>query len=253
LSVPSPLEGRLGYRFRNQALLRQALTHPSSGVQPDNQRLEYLGDALLRAALSRLLYREKPAWNEGALSKLQHLLESTEALCAWGEDLDLELLLPPGVDPRRQKTSFRKPLADAVEALLAALYLDAEAVGEDGFAQVCARVEARFTAPVRKATEDAWKHHDAKTQLQEEAARRGLPAPVYTRIGQEGPDHAPRFRVRADVGPHQAEAVAGSLKLAQAEAARAILRQMPTEEASPRIPGNASGKIPKVRPGKVRP
>lgn len=253
MSAAPTLEGRLGYRFRDPALLRQALTHPSSGVKPDNQRLEYLGDALLRAALSRLLYREKPDWDEGALSKLQHLLESTEALCAWGEALRLDLVLPPGVEPGRLKTAFRKPLADAVEALLAALYLDAEAAGESGFAQVCDRVEARFAPQVRAATEDAWKQHDAKTQLQEEAARRGLPAPVYTRLGQEGPDHAPRFRVRASVGSHEAEGVAGSLKLAQAEAARRILSSLPAPGAGPRISGKASGKIARVRTGKVRP
>lgn len=249
--MPSALEGRLGYCFRDPALLRQALTHPSSGIQPDNQRLEYLGDALLRAALSRLLYREKPDWDEGALSKLQHLLESTEALCAWGADLDVRLVLPPRLDPSHLKTAFRKPMADAVEALLAALYLDAEGSGENGFARVCDLVESRFTAPVREATEEAWKRHDAKTQLQEEAARRGLPAPVYTRLGQEGPDHAPRFRVLASVGPHRAEAVAGSLKLAQAEAARGILALLP--EVGPRTAGKASGKIARVRPGKVRP
>lgn len=253
MSAPSALEGRLGYRFRDPALLRQALTHPSSGIGPDNQRLEYLGDALLRAALSRLLYREKPAWDEGALSKLQHLLESTEALCAWGAELELRLVLPPGLDPSHLKTTFRKPLADAVEALLAALFLDAEGRGEDGFARVCALVEARFAAQVREATEDAWKRHDAKTQLQEEAARRGLPAPVYTRLGQEGPDHAPRFRVRASVGPHASEAVAGSLKQAQAEAARGILADLPELGPGPRAAGKASGKIARVRPGKVRP
>lgn len=251
--MPSALEGRLGYRFRDPALLRQALTHPSSGIQPDNQRLEYLGDALLRAALSRLLYREKPGWDEGALSKLQHLLESTEALCAWGANLEVRLVLPPRMDPSHLKTAFRKPMADAVEALLAALYLDAEAAGGNGFARVCDLVEARFAAQVREATEEAWKRHDAKTQLQEEAARRGLPAPVYDRLGQEGPDHAPRFRVRARVGDHQAEAVAGSLKLAQAEAARTILAILPDAGPGPRVAGKASGKIARVRPGKVRP
>ncbi len=253
MSDPRPLEVRLGYRFRNPALLDQALTHPSSGIHPDNQRLEYLGDALLRAALSRLLYREKPTWQEGALSKLQHLLERTETLCAWAEALELPLVMPPGMDPRKLRTAFRKPLADAMEALLAALFLDAEAAGEDGFPRVFQLVEAHFLDRVREATEDAWKQHDAKTQLQEEAARRRLPAPVYTRLAQTGPAHAPRFHVEAVVGPYRAEAEAGSLKRAQAEAARRILESLPPETASPRTPGKGSGKIRSVRSGKVRP
>lgn len=226
--VGTDLERRLGYRFRDPALLKQALTHPSSGIQPDNQRLEFLGDSLFGAALSLLLFREKPDWHEGSMTKLRHLLVSTDSLYAWAEDLQLRLKLPPKADPSHLKTSFRKPLADAVEALLAAIFMDARRAGEDGFSSVCALVESRFLAEVRSAKADSWERHDTKTTLQERAAGQGLGTPKYETLGRSGPDHAPIFTVRVTVGPHQAQASAHTLKLAQAEAARKIMDSMPS-------------------------
>ena len=217
------LETRLGYRFQDPSLLAQALTHPSSGIQPDNQRLEYLGDALFGAALSLLLYREKPDWPEGAMTKLRHLLVSTDSLYAWAKDLDVRLKLPAKADPSHLKTAFRKPLADAVEALLAAIYQDAQKAGGDGFAAICRVVEQRFLPSVRQAGRDAWEHHDTKTTLQEKAVSRGLPAPCYELVQRLGPDHAPTFLVNLQVGPHQAQASARTLKQAQVEAARMVL------------------------------
>jgi len=217
------LETRLGYRFRDRSLLQQALTHPSSGIQPDNQRLEYLGDALFGAALSLLLYREKPDWPEGAMTKLRHLLVSTDSLYAWATELDVRLKLPAKADPSHMKTAFRKPLADAVEALLAAIYQDAQNAGEQGFAAVCQVVNQRFQPKVQQAGRDAWEHHDTKTILQEKAVSRGLPVPNYELVERLGPDHAPTFVVHVQVGPHHAKASARTLKQAQVEAARMVL------------------------------
>lgn len=224
--APTPLERRLGYSFRNPALLRQALVHPSSGLQPDNQRLEFLGDALFGAALSQLLYREKPQWQEGLMTKLRHLLVSTDSLHAWAESLQLKLQLAPKTDPSHLKTSFRKPLADAVEALLAAVFLDAQQAGGNGFAAVFALVEQRFQEAIRSAEADSWERHDTKTTLQERAASQGLPAPAYELLARTGPDHAPQFQVQVTVGPHLAQATARTLKQAQAEAARLLLQRL---------------------------
>jgi len=217
------LESRLDYRFHNPALLKQALTHPSSGIQPDNQRLEYLGDALFGAALSLLLYREKPDWPEGAMTKLRHLLVSTDSLYTWAKDLDLRLTLPAKSDPSHMKTAFRKPLADAVEAILAAIYQDAIAANTDGFTAVCRVVNQRFQTQIQQAGRDSWEHHDTKTTLQEKAANLGLPAPTYELVKRHGPDHAPTFLVSVQVGPHHAQASAQSLKQAQVAAARLAL------------------------------
>jgi len=226
------LERRLGYRFRDPSLLKQALTHPSSGVLPDNQRLEFLGDSLFGAALSLLLFRERPDWPEGSMTKLRHLLVSTDSLYAWAEELELRLQMPPKADPSHLKTAFRKPLADAVEALLAAVFLDARRAGEDGFARVCTLIEGRFQESVQSAKADSWERHDTKTTLQERAASRGLSAPKYETTGRSGPDHAPTFTVRVTVGPHWAEASARSLKQAQIEAARKALVAIPASPKS---------------------
>ncbi|MCE1228664.1 MAG: ribonuclease III [Firmicutes bacterium] len=217
------LETRLGYQFQDRRWLEQALTHPSSGIHPDNQRLEYLGDALFGAALSTLLFEEKPDWPEGSLTKLRHFLVSTESLHQWARDLELRLKLPGKSDPSHLKTAFRKPLADAVEALLAAVYLDA---GSEGFAEVRRLVANRFREKVRETGLDAWQQHDTKTTLQERAASLGLPAPAYELRERRGPDHAPHFVVQVRVGPHQAEASARTLKQAQIEAARQVLPKL---------------------------
>jgi ribonuclease-3 len=236
--VPTALEGRLGYQFHDPALLSQALTHPSSGCQPDNQRLEFLGDALFGAALALLLFREKPDWPEGAMTKLSHLLVSTDALFDWAQALELRLQLPPKADPSHLKTSFRKPLADAVEALLAAVFLDAQKVGEDGFAAVYRLIEQRFLDPIHQAEAGSWERHDTKTTLQERAASQGLSAPNYEMLGRSGPDHAPTFSVRVTVGPHHAQATARSLKQAQVEAARKVLESLSA-------PSKCSGAVQK--------
>ena len=225
--IATGLERRLDYRFRDPSLLKQALTHPSSGTLPDNQRLEFLGDSLFGAALSLLLFREKEDWPEGSMTKLRHLLVSTESLHSWAEDLELRLQLPPKADPSHLKTAFRKPLADAVEALLAAVFIDAQRAGEDGFSCVCALIEKRFLGPVQQARADSWERHDTKTTLQERAAGQGFPIPKYDTVGRSGPDHAPTFTVRVTVGPHQAQASAHSLKQAQVEAARKVLESFP--------------------------
>lgn len=227
---PSPhadLESRLGYRFAQPELLTQALTHPASGAPVTNQRLEYLGDALLYGALSLVVYREKPAWPEGHLSKLRHLLVSSEALCAWAEDLNLTLIAGTGKnDPARLKTSFRKPLADAMEAVLAAVFLDDRARGGDGFAQVERLVEGRYLATIRQADVGVWERHDPKTTLQERAAALGLSHPVYTLVGRSGPDHAPRFKVEVRVGGLAAQAEEGSRRAAEAAAAAGLLHTL---------------------------
>jgi ribonuclease-3 len=216
---PAPLEGRLGHRFREPRLLEEALTHPSgSRGGRDNQRLEFLGDALVNLCAAHLIHRELPDWDEGAMSKLRGLLVCTESLAAWAQDLGLTLRQEKG------RAAFGpKPQADAMEALLAAVFLDAGGPEAAGLAAVQRLVEARFGPTVREATPGMWAKKDAKTTLQERAAKLGLPAPSYTLLGQDGPDHAPRFRVRAETGPYKAEASGGTRKGAETEAARRLL------------------------------
>jgi ribonuclease-3 len=216
------LEARLGYRFADRALLDEALTHASAGASRDNQRLEFLGDALLNFTVALLLHRERPDWQEGAMSKLRGMLVRTDALCAWTRDLGLDLALK-AAHPRKAPPMGPKPLADALEAVLAAVYLDAQAAGREGLGPVLALVEARFLEPIREASPEGWIRLDPKTHLQETAARLGLPAPVYAQLEQTGPGHAPRFTVRASVGDQATEAVGSTRKRAEGEAARRLL------------------------------
>jgi ribonuclease-3 len=219
------LEGRLGYRFRHPDLLREALTHASAGSPRDNQRLEFLGDALLNFLVALLLHRERSDWQEGPMSKLRGMLVRTESLYDWALDLGLDRALK-AVHPRKAPPMGLKPLADALEALLAAVYLDAQAAGEEGVQPVQTLVEARFLVAIRTALPESWTRTDPKTHLQEKAARQGLPAPVYSQVEQTGPGHAPRFTVCVTVGQLSAQAEGPTRKRAEGEAARRLLDQL---------------------------
>jgi ribonuclease-3 len=213
--------------------LEQALTHPSSGAEKNNQRLEFLGDSLLNSALSLVLYREKPDWAEGHLSKLRHLLVSTDALHAWALDLGITLNTGPGKPGgTKLKTLFRKPLADAIEAILAAVFLDCQAAGREGMAVVVRLVEERFLDTIQRSAVGVWEAHDPKTTLQERAASQGLPHPGYVLVEQSGLDHAPRFRVRVQVGGWTAEAEDRTRRGAEALAAASLLDQLQKSQSS---------------------
>ena len=219
---PGGLEARLNHRFSNPALLQEALTHTSAAKGRDNQRLEFLGDALLNFAVALLLHRERPDWQEGPMSKFRGVLVRTDSLHRWAMDLGLDRALA-ATHPKKAPAMGPKPLADALEALLAAVYLDAQASGRDGAAIVQAAVEARFLESVRSAHPEAWTRLDPKTTLQEAAARLGLPAPGYAQISQTGPGHAPVFTVQVTVGTHRAEASGPTRKRAESDAARQLL------------------------------
>jgi ribonuclease III len=221
------LESRLGYQFRNRDLMRMALTPPSSGISPNNQRLEYLGDAILQCCVSQLVFLGQPAWEEGAMSKLRGMLVCTESLRDWAQELDLELERGPRSLKKPSDAHLGKPMADAMEAILAAIYLDAERAGEDPMKAVMELVKKRFEPSIRAAVPGIWEARDSKTTLQERASSAGLPAPIYELVERSGPDHEPRFFVRVRVGPLQSNGTAGTLKRAQTEAARNLLGLLP--------------------------
>ena len=217
----SALETALGYSFNHPELMRMALTPPSTGLPKNNQRLEFLGDALLQGFISRLLFREKPQWQEGPLSKLRGMLVCTESLRNWALDLGVELERGPR-SPKKAGTPG-KPLADAMESLLAAIFLDAEASGLDAMAVVTGILDARFSESIRSAELGQWEASDAKTTLQERAAAANLPSPEYVLIQRSGPDHEPIFTVSALVGDKSAQGEGRTLKRAQTAAARRLL------------------------------
>ena len=185
------LEGRLGYVFRDKNLPRLALTHPSyvsRDKEPDNQRLEFLGDAVLQLCVSQALYQRYPEMKEGKLTRRRAALvcEANLAHLASGLGIGRQLLLSNGEEllHGRKNPSI---LGDAMEAVIAAVYLDG------GFAAAVSLVE-RLMGDFEPRSEN---DKDAKSILQELLQARGEPAPVYEIIDQQGPPHARVFTARA--------------------------------------------------------
>lgn len=177
------LEEALGYRFRDGALLRRALTHPSVGKE-DNQRLEFLGDAVLQFLMSDKLFREHPEDREGGLTHLRALLVCEAALSQVARELDLGAALI--MDRGEEMTGGReKPsvLCDAMEAVLAAVYLD-------GGLDAARKVMDRCWPDPEKVQRPA---QDSKGALQELLQRGGGAPPEYRITGQSGPAHDPCF------------------------------------------------------------
>ncbi|MEG0511675.1 MAG: ribonuclease III [Clostridia bacterium] len=211
------LQRALGYSFRDLDYLRMALTHPST-KQPDNQRLEFLGDAILEFCVSDMLYRKYPTLQEGELTPRRAALVCERTLSTIARSLELGkyLLMGHGEEQTggREKSSI---LADAMEAVLAAIY-------EDG------GYEAVHLVILRLFEEDerliAWRGQDEKSALQEytQANEQGLPE--YEIVDQSGPDHDRHFTAQVRV---QGEAIAtgegNSKKAAEQAAAKAAMRR----------------------------
>ncbi len=206
------LERAIGYSFRKTALLRQALTHPSMG-HDHNQRLEFLGDAVLEMCVSEKIYAMHPEMQEGAMTRLRQKLVREEKLAQAAEQVRLGDYLRMdkscAVTGGRQNPSV---LSDAFEAVLAAVYLDSGLEAARG-------VVARLIGDCSETGEN-----DAKSQLQEVLQGKGHPMPVYQTVGEEGPPHDRVFTaaVRID-GREIARGSGKSKKRAEQEAAGAAL------------------------------
>ncbi len=225
----STLETVLGHRFNDPSLLALALTHRSalSAEGQSNERLEFLGDRVLGLIVADLLCRTYPDEDEGHLARRFAVLVGREALCRVAVDLGLGtfLTLSPGETDSGGRDNATL-LANACEAAIAALY-------RDGGLAVAARfVEARWLPLL---TEDVEPPKDPKTALQEWAQARGLPLPDYREVGRTGPPHAPLFSIEVSVvGQTPARADGASKRLAERNAAAALLAQVaPTEGSKP--------------------
>lgn len=182
------LASRLGYRFKDDRLLRQALTHRSYGA-PHNERLEFLGDAMLNCIVASLLYQRFATLPEGSLSRLRASLVNQESLSrlATGLDLGASLLLGEG---ELKSGGFRRPsiLADGLEAIFGATYVDG------GFEAVHGMVAALYR-PLIEALDPKTEGKDPKTQLQELLQGKRLPLPVYQVVAVRGEAHDQHFTV----------------------------------------------------------
>ncbi len=217
------LQIRIGYHFRDLKLLRQALSHSSYANEhrqehaKDNERLEFLGDAVLEVASSEFLFLEYPRMPEGDMTKLRASLvcEPTLARCAREISLPEYLLLGKGEEHTggRQRDSI---VSDAMEAVIGAIYLDG------GFANAKDFVRKYILTDI----EHKKLFYDSKTILQEIVQRDYKEEEVsYKLTGEEGPDHAKRFLVEVQIGGKTEGCGAGSTKKAaeQEAAYQAIL------------------------------
>ncbi|HEX3950822.1 MAG TPA: ribonuclease III [Steroidobacteraceae bacterium] len=213
-----------GHVFASPELCHAALTHRSAG--PDhNERLEFLGDSVLNCAVARLLYDAHPQADEGALSRLRASLVSGESLAQIAADLGVGEYLHLGAG--EMKTGgFRRAsiLADALEAMLGAIFLDA---GYDAAAAAVARV----VAAKLKDLPAAGSLKDPKTRLQELLQARGLALPVYTLTAVSGDAHAQSFTVSCEVPVLGVGAAAegGSRRRAEQLAAAKTITLLPSE------------------------
>lgn len=215
------LQRRIGYRFEQPLLLRQALTHRSSS-SVNNERLEFLGDALISAYVAQRLYEQQPRAGEGALSRLRASLVREQSLARLARDIDLGPLLQLG-EGELKSGGWRRDsvLADALEALVAAAYLDGSTAA---LKAVCAHL---FDAALADLP-DPETLKDPKTRLQEWLQGRSRPLPVYEVLEESGPAHRRYFLVRASLTDEDraSNASGSSRRIAEQQAASALFESL---------------------------
>jgi ribonuclease-3 len=217
----SAFAARIGHSFARPDLLVTAVTHASIGspTRPDNQRLEFLGDRVLGLVMAEALLAADEGAAEGQLAPRFNALVRREMCAEVAREVGLGEVLKLGrsemMSGGRRKDAL---LADAMEAVIAAVYLDG------GFGAARDVVLRLWGKRIGRVKADA---RDAKTALQEWAQARGLPPPDYTETGRSGPDHQPLFRIEVRLENGAAEvAEAGSKRQAEQAAAERLLARM---------------------------
>jgi len=216
------LERSLDYTFDDQGLLQQALTHRSAGSR-NNERLEFLGDAILGGVIAAELYRRYPGAKEGELSRLRANLVRRESLAEIAQTLDLGSCLTLGTGERKSGGHRRDSiLSDTVEALLGAIFLDS------GFT-VCQSCILRLFSARLDSLSDVASLKDAKTRLQEYLQSRHQPLPEYTVKAVSGEAHAQFFRVECivdGIGLSPGKGQGSSRRQAEQDAAEDLLARL---------------------------
>lgn len=213
---------RLGHEFQRPELLQRALTHGSiaSVTRPDNQRLEFLGDRVLGLTIAEALFSADRAATEGQLAPRYNALVKGETCAMIAREIGLGDVLKLGrsemMSGGRRKEAL---LADAMEAVIAAIYLDA---GLEAAQRVILK---HWASRLANVDEDS---RDAKTALQEWAQSKGMNPPHYIQTARSGPDHAPEFEitVRLDDGHEASARGKGTKRSIEQAAATAMLEQI---------------------------
>jgi ribonuclease-3 len=216
----------INYRFTDQQILQEALTHRSLGAN-NNERLEFLGDSVLNLVISSRLYELHPDAQEGDLSRMRARLVQGVSLSDIAASIGLGQHLKLG-EGEMKSGGFRREsiLADAFEALLGAIFIDG------GYKACRSEILRHFDSLIENLPE-VEDLKDAKTRLQEWLQARGRPLPEYTLIREEGADHAKRFHVRCNIpdGGHSVEAAGNSRRKAEQAAAGNLLEQIQTNRS----------------------
>ncbi|MGI9250439.1 MAG: ribonuclease III [Pseudohongiellaceae bacterium] len=241
------LQTRIEYRFQEQSLLQRALTHRSA-QQPNNERLEFLGDAVLGMVVADYLIARFPDASEGELSKMRAMIVNNEVLAQAGRELDVGACIKLGAGERKNKGNERDSiLSGAVEALIAALYL---AGGLDVSRKFVERHIIKYLAKDSRAgsqkqikakrklpSQSKGLGKDAKTELQEYMQAKHKPLPRYRVVEVKGAPHKQMFRATCKVEP-LAKPVVGqglSKQAAEKDAAQQALTQI-LQQKQPKKP-----------------
>lgn len=215
------LERKLGYSFKNQQLLQKALTHRSMRVE-HNERLEFLGDSILNFIIAHAVYKQFPHAKEGDLSRYRAKLVCEETLAGLAVEFDLSSFLILGVGELRSGGFRRKSImADAVEALIAGVYLDSDLM-------TCQQlVETWFAKLLTDAGQFKIKK-DSKTMLQEYLQAEQLALPFYKIVKISGKDHEQIFHVSCCVAGFKEETIGegSSRRIAEQKAAADFLNKL---------------------------
>ena len=225
----SKLQQKLCYEFKNIDFLVESLRHSSFVNEnlevdiQDNERLEFLGDAVLNLVVGHILMQRYPELKEGDLSKMRANLVNESQLASIAQEMDLGSYLQLGKGEIQTKGWEKQSiLADTFEAVIAAVYLDG------GFDAVFRIIDRHFSF-VLDAVVMSTTNHDYKSQVQELVQMKHQKMPVYTVIHESGPDHDKTFRVRLNVGEIQTESDGKSKKAAEQNAARKGLKLLKSD------------------------
>ena len=257
LRMPDPaqeamLAQTMGIRFDNPRNLRLALTHRSvlqdwsnaggaDAIMQSNERLEFLGDAILGQIVAEHLYDKDPLANEGSLTRRRVAIVRAETLVRWAREIGLPDHLYLGMGEKVTEGARDRILAGAFEALIGAIWIDR---GREATEQFVLRFLARDMESIL-ADEDA---ANPKGSLQEIAQEQALPTPEYVTIGSEGPDHARQFTVAVEIAGERLGTGSGrSKREAQQNAAREALQALRNQTVSlPSLADDHQSPVPET-------
>ncbi len=222
---PDLLQQQLGYRFNDATLLEQALTHRSASGR-NNERLEFLGDAILGGVIAGELYLRFPSAREGRLSRLRASLVRRESLADIAQSLQIGAFLQLGAGERKSGGHHRDSImSDALEAVLGAIYLD-------GGYMACRECILGLFAGKLGSLADATILKDPKTRLQEFLQAQHKDLPVYSVLQVSGQSHAQTFRIECSVeGAEPCTGEGGSRRQAEQAAAEGMLAQLAADQS----------------------